>query len=392
MARRLLILFLSFCLYFARYETEGKVLPVAPRFSRRRHCQDDILSSAKATPQQDSQPQQQTWLQHIPRIEWQQYPILRDRRTRLALAGALAGAFTTIFLHPIDTAKTLRQTNPEVFRSTRQAIKSVVSERGFLALYAGVGPALVGSMPSSALYFGTYESVKIGLQDFCDCHVGPRREFWAWLCRARALRHCLAAAAGNTASSLVFVPKEFLKQSMQACQIETRVCTPIQILKDTLQNEGPRGLYAGYAATLARNVPSAALRFSLYEELRRVVAGLEWQGRPVVPGAYFLVGALAGVLSSTLTTPLDVLKTQVATGRLPRGLNPLQGLAAVWAREGARGLYAGVQPRAVMSGLFTALGFGSFEAFKIILDANEPKDDGTDKCIVPLEDRERENS
>lgn len=34
------------------------------------------------------------------------------------------------------------------------------SAYGFLSLWAGLTPAILGSMPSSALYFGVYEQVK----------------------------------------------------------------------------------------------------------------------------------------------------------------------------------------------------------------------------------------
>jgi len=316
-----------------------------------------------------------SWAQLVPKFNFEQVPILRDQRMRLALAGALAGAFTTGILHPIDTAKTLRQTNPEVFKSTMSCLKMIIRNQGFFALYAGIGPALLGAMPSSALYFGTYESVKQMLQEFCDCHLEAVAPFevFSKFCRARGLRHSFSAACGNAASSIIFVPKEFLKQSMQACQVETKICRPLDILVDTVRTQGLGGLYTGYLATLSRNIPSAMLRFSIYEEFRRILASSSssTNGEEVSPTAFFLAGALAGVLSSAITTPLDVVKTKVATGRISRSLSLWSGLLQIAQTEGISGLYAGVQPRILMSGLFTALGFGSFEAFKKVLDCSQ---------------------
>lgn len=40
------------------------------------------------------------------------------------------------------------------------------------------------------------------------------------------------------------------------------------IIRRTLREHGVRGLYRGYWPTLSRNIPSAIIRFSLYEEMK----------------------------------------------------------------------------------------------------------------------------
>ena len=75
---------------------------------------------------------------------------------RSALAGGLAGGMTNGILHPIDTAKTLRQRNPKEFKTTFGALVKCYKTQGIRGLYGGFGPAVVGAIPSSALYFGAY--------------------------------------------------------------------------------------------------------------------------------------------------------------------------------------------------------------------------------------------
>ena len=41
-----------------------------------------------------------------------------------------------------------------------------------------------------------------------------------------------------------------------------------EIVVRTVREKGVRGLYCGYWATLSRNVPSAIIRFTLYEEIK----------------------------------------------------------------------------------------------------------------------------
>ena len=45
---------------------------------------------------------------------------------RVALAGGIAGAVGTAALYPMDTAKTLRQANPNTYKSVREALVHLV--------------------------------------------------------------------------------------------------------------------------------------------------------------------------------------------------------------------------------------------------------------------------
>lgn len=99
-----------------------------------------------------------------------------------------------------------------------------VRTRGPWAIYTGIPTAVVGAMPSSALYFGTYEAVKTRLMRVAanNFPAGPggSREREGGGGRgvhpaARAAAHAVAAACGNAASSLIFVPKEYVKQTLQ---------------------------------------------------------------------------------------------------------------------------------------------------------------------------------
>ncbi|CAN0020019.1 unnamed protein product [Ectocarpus sp. 4 AP-2014] len=332
---------------------------------------------------------------HVPRITGLRRPdclsggsdchLVRD--VKMAVAGAMAGAIATAALFPIDTAKTLRQANPKAFKGTRDALAHICRTRGPWAIYTGIPTAVVGAMPSSALYFGTYEAVKtrlmrVAAKDFPAGPGGPREGEGGGgggvHPAARAAAHAVAAACGNAASSLIFVPKEYVKQTLQASgmgAVGGARETAKEIVRRTVREKGVRGLYCGYWATLSRNVPSAIIRFSLYEEIKLFIGPARLMS---APPAYLLAGALAGACASGMTTPFDVLKTRVATGSLEGGKGFAKNMATIVADDGWKGLYAGFQPRVVMSGLFTAVGFGSFEAIKAVLGVSPlPPNEGT---------------
>uniref|UniRef100_A0A7S1XU61 Mitochondrial carrier protein n=2 Tax=Phaeomonas parva TaxID=124430 RepID=A0A7S1XU61_9STRA len=205
-------------------------------------------------------------------------------------------------------------------------------------------------MPSSALYFGTYEFMKARLLPQGE---EARRRMTA---RRRVATHAAAAASGNVASSMFFVPKEVLKQRAQVAGTGMS-----QALVSVLRERGVTGLFAGYTAVLYRNIPSAIIRFSVFEEIKHK---FELEPQASQTPALLAAGAVAGAVSSFCTTPLDVVKTRYAIGALGKHVGVPAALYQIGAKEGLQALWAGCLPRMAMSGLFTGVGFTSFEYFK----------------------------
>lgn len=274
---------------------------------------------------------------------------------RLAAAGGMAGMVTNTILHPLDTVKTVRQSDPRRFPGVAPTIMAIIRNRGPLALYAGIVPALIGSALSSALYFGTYELAKKRITQLLP-QSGTKRS-------TRVPVTAISAACGNIASSILFVPKEVVKQRMQAGTDGTRFLnTAVNLLKTS----GLAGLYKGYRATLLRNIPSTMIRFAVYEEikllLRRSRSGST--DKSLSTTEFIAAGSVAGAFSSACTTPMDVLKTRFATGKIKSGTGIISAFKHIVDTEGAAGLFVGIRPRTVWAALFAAIGFTSYEICK----------------------------
>lgn len=179
-------------------------------------------------------------------------PAQKRNSFKLAVAGGLAGGTATLILYPIDSVKSLCQTTKI---DPLQAFQRLFSD--LRSLYSGVLPAALGAIPSSALYFGSYE--------YCKVYLASNFQIY------RPLQHMLAAASGNLMSSAIFVPKDVLKHKIQAIRqgaVEISGFSRferIDILKlarHVYATSGIKGFYPSYRATLMKNVPSAVIRFT----------------------------------------------------------------------------------------------------------------------------------
>lgn len=281
---------------------------------------------------------------------------VRHAGWRLAAAGSLSGAFTNIVLHPLDTVKTVQQSNPSAFKGLAPATFAIVRARGPLALFAGGVPALIGSSISTALYFACYEFAKYSVSKlFPEAWSSPQ---------SRIPLTAISGAIGNTASSVAYVPKEVLKQQMQTGEFGNRLGQAILTL---YRQSGIKAYYRGYKATLLRNIPSAMIRFASYEEFKRAIRRLRHGNdstRKLSPTELVVAGSLAGALSSACTTPMDVVKTGLATGAIRPGTSLPAAFQNILQTQGVPGLFVGIRPRVIWSAMFTALGFASYEVCK----------------------------
>ncbi|XP_010519383.1 PREDICTED: protein MITOFERRINLIKE 1, chloroplastic [Tarenaya hassleriana] len=273
--------------------------------------------------------------------------------------GGIAGAFTYVCLHPLDTIKTKLQTKgaSQLYSSTFDAIVKTFQSKGILGFYSGVSAVIVGSTFSSAVYFGTCEFGKSFLSKFPTY--------------PSVLIPPTAGAMGNIVSSAIMVPKELITQRMQA----GAKGRSYEVLLKILEKDGILGLYAGYSATLLRNLPAGVLSYSSFEYLKAAVLNKRKQTH-LEPIQSVCCGALAGAISASITTPLDVVKTRLMTQVHSDAANKVaaamySGVTAtvkqILKEEGWVGFTRGMGPRVVHSACFSALGYFAFETARLTI-------------------------
>ncbi|KAL5703624.1 Protein MITOFERRINLIKE 1 [Ranunculus cassubicifolius] len=273
-------------------------------------------------------------------------------------AGGIAGAFTYVCLLPLDAIKTKLQTKgaTQIYKGSVDAIVKTFQESGIKGFYSGLSAVIVGSTVSSAIYFGT-------------CEFG--KSFLSKMHYPVVLIPPTAGAMGNIVSSAVMVPKELITQRMQAGASGRSW----QVLLRILEKDGILGLYAGYTATLLRNLPAGVLSYSSFEYLKAAVMD-KTKKNYMEPFESVCCGALAGAISASLTTPLDVVKTRLMTQAHVEAskvvaVNVYGGVSEtvkqILMEEGWVGLTRGMGPRVLHSACFSAIGYFAFETARLTL-------------------------
>ncbi|CAM6129155.1 unnamed protein product [Calypogeia fissa] len=278
--------------------------------------------------------------------------------------GGLAGVFGETLMHPVDTLKTRLQSGGPIGLSVQrqgnigQVFKAVWALDGLQGFYKGVVPGLTGSFVTGATYFGFIEGSKDWIEQHNPKLAGP----WA---------HFIAGATGDTIGSVIYVPCEVIKQRMQIQGSKKAFMSAAKLNKIPsrepyytglfsagkciIQQEGVRGLYAGYMSTLARDVPFAGFQIMFYEAFRKAVehAHVKWsQPGEVICKREFnsfeelVLGGVAGGISAFICTPLDVVKTRLQVqGTNVRYKGWLDAFQTIWREEKLAGLFRGSVPR-----------------------------------------------
>lgn len=247
---------------------------------------------------------------------------------REAVASGVAGISVETFFYGLDSYKTRVQSGVKV--------AGVAQFRG---LFRGLLPVVMtGSAPSFATFFSLYEPLKIVLAD--GNSEASKRSI------------LLASAVCAVPASLVAVPSDVLKKRLVLGLDDSAAGA----VRNIMRADGAAGLFVGWRVNLVKDVPFAVIKMSSYEAL--AMGYRRWQR--ISPTAELSkaensgVGLTSGCITAVLSCPLDVVNTRLKS--LPLGAKAAppsmrQMALGIVQKEGARALFRGVVPRAVIVGL-----------------------------------------
>jgi hypothetical protein len=300
------------------------------------------------------------------------------------ISGILAGSFSKLIMHPVDTLKAIIQVDTSVVErpSIIRTLKNISQHEGALSLYRGLPIAVLGSIPGSVLYFGSYEFAKkklLLLENF------SKGEF---------LIYFISGMFAETISCIVYVPVDVIKERRQV-QSTVKYFTyknDLDAIKTIIKQEGIRGYYKAYGATIFSFGPMSAFYFMFYEyfkgffvrnDAKTYIQRVKKEGidelKNVKLDISFTQGmicsAIAGCLASLITNPLDLVKLRMQvqrggekyTGQKQQYRNMIHGLSVIAKTEGFQGMTKGAFTRALYHTPCVALSMGFLEFMKPIV-------------------------
>eukprot|EP01084_Bolivina_argentea_P155770 271447_1 len=241
-------------------------------------------------------------------------------------SGCIAGGIEATAVWPMEYMKTQLQLQARLpvgkvpkFTGVFSGIAFTVKTEGFLALYRGLFPTLLGSIPKAGIRFGGNSMLKEKLADKHGKLTAPKQ-------------FAAGFGAGLIEAVLVVVPVETVKTKAIEGGMNFGKC-----MKNILTKEGPAGLYQGLAATIAKQGSNQGLRFMWFNEFQRVVGN---DGRKSLTMMENFVGGMtAGCFSTIINNPLDVVKTRMQGLEAKKYNGTLGCILQIMSNEGIPGFY-----------------------------------------------------
>ncbi|KAI3643962.1 hypothetical protein MP228_010126 [Amoeboaphelidium protococcarum] len=319
----------------------------------------DYQSPAASISQQPSAQQQDQQQQQSREVKSESNWVTALRQAYNFTLGSVAGAVGATVVYPIDLVKTRMQNQRSavvgevLYKNSLDCFKKVIRNEGFVGLYSGLLPQLVGVAPEKA--------IKLTMNDFCRNQFSDKKtgkiEVWA-----EVLSGGIAGA-----SQVVFTnPLEIVKIRLQV-QGETKSAVgsrknALSIVKEL----GLVGLYKGAGACLLRDIPFSAIYFTAYSHLKKDVFQ-ETSQRKLTMGELLTAGAIAGIPAAYLTTPADVIKTRLQV-EAKKGHQTYHGIRDAFSKilreEGVRAFFKGGPARIFRSSPQFGVTLMSYELFQ----------------------------
>jgi solute carrier family 25 protein 39/40 len=208
----------------------------------------------------------------------------------------------------------------------------------------------------------------------------------------------LSACTGATAVSFFVTPLDVIKVRLQALPYQQGMVQPaaaasssvpcascgtlvcgsgmgggLGVLARLIRCEGVLALWSGLQPTLLMNVPGTVIYFTVYEAARdRLTAALRWARgantslgpNPTPEIVPLIAGGGSRLLSATIVSPLELMRTRMQAERALAAEGMLGGALSIVRREGASALWRGLAPTLWRDVPFSCVYWGVYEALK----------------------------
>lgn len=212
------------------------------------------------------------------------------------LGGSLAGLTATVFTYPLDLVRTRlastlfseQAARNETSKSMTKTVMNIVRFEGFLGLFRGISPSLLGAIPYEGVKFLSFDIYKRTLRELFPHFTDGASDV--------TIKVAAGALAGATAGIILY-PNDTIRKNMQMEGLSSRLAKKpdlssnrnkqdvklnpgflknmrmIQTTRRLYREGGFPRFYKGLTPYIIRVIPNSAIQFGVYETLKSWVEG-----------------------------------------------------------------------------------------------------------------------
>lgn len=295
-----------------------------------------------------------------------------------AIAGAISGLSASFYTCPLDVVKTKIQSQIHptsstltgspllagdsplhrtysipLYRGTLPTLRRILKEEGIKGWYRGIGPTIVGYLPTWSIYFTTYHHFKAVLS---SPSLPP------------PVVHVLSAVAAGAMSSTATNPLWVIRTRLMT---QAKGQTPfyyknaIDALVTIVRTEGWTALYKGLTPSLL-GTTHVAIQLPLYEFLKSTLS--RHHVDQLDARAVLVSSVVSKTMASIVSYPHELIRTRLqnqssvnpgALGVQYRGL--FHAIVKIYREESLSGFYRGLPTNLAKVVPASAITFVSFE-------------------------------
>ncbi|XP_972977.1 mitochondrial dicarboxylate carrier [Tribolium castaneum] len=264
--------------------------------------------------------------------------------------GGLASAMATFFTHPLDLIKVHLQTHAGKKISIIHLTTDIVKKNGFLSLYNGLSASLCRQLTYSVIRFGIYDTAKLYMEK--DSSLTSR---------------IFVAFFAGSFGGFVGTPPDKVNVRMQndvklPPEKRFNYKHAFDGLWHVYQSEGFAKLFTGGGTASFRAGVMGVGQLTSYDQIKRVLLRTSYFEDDLV--THFTSSMGAAVIATTITQPLDVIKTRVMNAK-PGEFRNILDVVLFTAKEGPLGFFKGYVPAFLRIGPHTIITFIFYERLRM---------------------------
>ncbi|XP_053607616.1 mitochondrial dicarboxylate carrier [Plodia interpunctella] len=268
--------------------------------------------------------------------------------------GGLASAGAASMTHPLDLLKVQMQTQKGKNVSMLMLTKTVLKNQGIFGLYNGISASLLRQL--------TYSTARFGIYEVCNQRLAPKdgRPMPFYM-------KAFLAGLGGFAGGFVGNPADLVNVRMQndmklPPDQRRNYKNAIHGLWRVAATEGVLRLWAGASMTSGRAVLMTIGQIAFYDQIKSKLLLTGYFDDNVI--THVTSSLLAGGIATTMTQPVDVLKTRLQNAK-PGEVNSLLQLVKNTAKESPLAFFKGYIPAFARLAPHTILTFVLLEQLRL---------------------------